>query len=50
MAKLDIKTAFLYGKVTEEIYIEKSESFIVVVNEHLVCLRKIYFGRKMAMV
>ncbi len=36
MAQLDIKTAFLYGLVEEEIYIQQPEGFIVPGKEHLV--------------
>ena len=33
---LDIKTAFLYGKLDEEIYMEQPEGFAVPGQEHLV--------------
>ncbi len=47
MAQLDIKTAFLYGQVEEEIFIEQPEGFIVVGQEHLVGrLNKCIYGLK----
>jgi len=38
--QLDVKTAFLYGDLDHEIYIEQPEGFIEPGNEHLVCLLK----------
>ena len=35
MAKLDIKAAFLYGEVSEAIYMEQSEVFVVAGTENL---------------
>lgn len=47
MAQLDIKTAFLYGLVDEEIYIQQPEGFIVPGKEHLVGrLVKCIYGLK----
>lgn len=37
MAQLDIKTAFLYGLVDEELYIEQPEGFVILGQEKLVC-------------
>ena len=49
MSQLDIKTAFLYGEVDEEMYIEQPEGFVVKGMEHLVCLlRKCIYGLKQA--
>jgi hypothetical protein len=49
MAQLDIKTAFLYGLVDEEIYIQQPEGFILLGSEHLVGrLLKCIYGLKQA--
>ena len=37
MVQLDIKTAFLYGELNEEIYLEQPEGFITLGQEKLVC-------------
>jgi hypothetical protein len=49
MSQLDIKTAFLYGEIDEEMYIEQPEGFVVKGKEHLVCLLlKCIYGLKQA--
>ena len=46
---LDVKTAFLFGELDEEIYMEQSEGFIVKGQERKVCqLRKAIYGLKQA--
>lgn len=47
MIQLDVKTAFLYGEVAEELYISQPEGFIVDGQESLVCrLHKGLYGLK----
>ena len=49
MCQLDIKTAFLYGELTEEIYLEQPEGYSTVENKNLVCrLHKCLYGLKQA--
>ena len=49
MRQLDIKTAFLYGELSEEIYLEQPEGFITAGQEEMVCrLRKCLYGLKQA--
>ena len=44
---LDVKTAFLFGKLDEEIYMEQPEGFVVKGKEKKVCqLRKAIYGLK----
>ncbi len=46
---LDVKSAFLYGPLTEEIYMEQPSGFIVKGKEHLVlCLLRAIYGLKQA--
>ena len=37
MIQLDIRTAFLYGELQEEIYMEQPEGFIIPGKEEHVC-------------
>jgi hypothetical protein len=47
MIQLDVKTAFLYGEVAEELYISQPEGFIEAGQESLVCrLHKGLYGLK----
>ena len=47
--RLDVKTAFLYGDLEEEIYTEQLEGFTIKGKEHLVCrLKKSLYGLKQA--
>jgi hypothetical protein len=49
MHSVDVKTAFLYGKLDEELYMEQPEGFKVKGQEHKVfCLRKALYGLKQA--
>jgi hypothetical protein len=49
MCQLDIKTAFLYCELTEEIYLEQPEGYSTVENENLVCRpHKCLYGLKQA--
>jgi Reverse transcriptase (RNA-dependent DNA polymerase) len=49
MLQLDIKTAFLYGDLEEEIYLEQPEGFVATGQEEKVCkLRKCIYGLKQA--
>lgn len=49
MCQLDIKTAFLYGELSEEIYVEQPEGFITAGQEEMVCrLHKCLYGLKQA--
>ena len=49
MLQLDIKTAFLYGDLEEEIYLEQPEGFVAAGQEEKVCkLRKCIYGLKQA--
>lgn len=40
MSQLDIKTAFLYGKLDEKIYLQQPEGFVVAGKEKQVCRHK----------
>jgi len=47
--QMDVKSAFLHGKLEEEIYMEQSIGFITAGQEHLVCrLQKALYGLKQA--
>ena len=47
MQKFDVKTAFLYGELDEEIYLEQPQGFVVAGKENLVCkLHKSLYGLK----
>ena len=49
MVQLDVKTAFLYGDLEEEIYLEQPEGFVVVGHETEVCrLKRSIYGLKQA--
>jgi hypothetical protein len=49
MRQLDIKTAFLYGDLSEEIYLEQPEGYVKSGDEDLVCrLHKCLYGLKQA--
>jgi hypothetical protein len=49
MTQLDVKTAFLYGHIDEEIYIEQPLGFIIPGRENEVCrLNKCIYGLKQA--
>ncbi len=49
MRQLDIKTAFLYGDLNEEIYLEQPEGYVKSGDEDLVCrLHKCLYGLKQA--
>ena len=42
---MDVKSAFLHGKLEEEIYMEQPIGFITAGKEHLVCrLQKLFMG------
>jgi hypothetical protein len=45
--RLDVKYAFLYGEVKEEVYLTQPEGFVEEGKEHLVCkLKKALSGIK----
>lgn len=47
--QLDVKTAFLYGDLEENIYLMQPQGFIVPAKEGLVCkLKKSLYGLKQA--
>lgn len=49
MLQLDVKTAFLYGQLDEEIYLEQPEGFILSGQEDSIChLHKCLYGLKQA--
>ena len=49
VAQMDIKTAFLYGKLSEEIYMVQPEGFVTPGQESKVCrLHKCLYGLKQA--
>jgi hypothetical protein len=46
---LDVKTAFLYGEIEEEIYLEQPEGYVRAGQENSVCrLQKCLYGLKQA--
>ena len=49
MSQLDVKTAFLYGEIEEEIYLEQPEGYVIAGQEDSVCrLQKCLYGLKQA--
>ena len=49
MIQLDIKTAFLYGELKEELYLQQPEGYVIPGKEDLVCrLLKPLYGLKQA--
>jgi hypothetical protein len=49
MSQLDVKTAFLYGELDEEIYLQQPEGYVVAGKEKYVCrLHKCIYGLKQA--
>ena len=47
--QMDVKTAFIYGELEEEIYMEQPDGFIVPGEENKVCrLIKLLYGLKQA--
>jgi hypothetical protein len=49
MTQLDVKTAFLYGEISEEIYLNQPEGFVTPGKEREVCkLNKCIYGLKQA--
>ena len=49
MLQLDIKTAFLYGELEEELYMEQPEGYVDKDQENYVCkLKKCIYGLKQA--
>ena len=47
---MDVKFAFLNGKLEEEVYIEQPEGFILLENKDYVCkLKKALYGLKQAL-
>ena len=47
LEQLDVKTAFIYGELEEEIYMLKPEGFAEIGKENLVCrLNKSLYGLK----
>ena len=49
MSQLDVKTAFLYGEISEEIYLQQPEGYVLAGQENFVCrLQKCLYGLKQA--
>jgi len=49
MTSVDVKTAFLYGELDEELFMEQPEGFAVKGQEHKVfCLKHALYGLKQA--
>jgi len=49
MTGLDVKTAFLYGKLKKEIYMKQLEGFIMKGHEDkVICLKRALYGLKQA--
>ena len=47
--QMDVKSAFLNGKIEEEVYIEQLEGFLLLENRDYVCkLKKELYGLKQA--
>ena len=47
LEQLGVNTAFLYGKLEEEIYMDQPEGFIVPVKENYICkLKRSLYGLK----
>lgn len=47
LVQFDVETAFLYGAITEEIYMAQPKGFVDPASSHLVCkLHKALYGLK----
>jgi hypothetical protein len=47
LEQLDVKTAFLYGELEEDIYMNQLEGFVIPKKENLVCrLKRSLYGLK----
>jgi hypothetical protein len=46
--EMDVKTMFLIGVITEEVYLEKPQGFVIHGKESHVCKLKVLYGLKQA--